>query len=81
MTRVTTLPEEPVSAASGRHEGRRPGGVPLKHERISATLAEEIAGGHLPPGAQLPAELALARRFGVSRTTVRAALAELARAG
>ncbi|HSK31842.1 MAG TPA: ADP-ribosylglycohydrolase family protein [Propionicimonas sp.] len=69
-----------MSAASGRHEGR-PGGVPLKHERISATLAEEIAAGHLPPGAQLPAELALARRFGVSRTTVRAALAELAQGG
>jgi ADP-ribosylglycohydrolase len=55
--------------------------VPLKHERISATLAEEITTGHFAPGAQLPGEVALARRFGVSRTTVRAALAELSRRG
>ena len=55
--------------------------VPLKHERISATLAGEISAGHLRPGAQLPGEVTLARRFGVSRTTVRAALAELSRGG
>jgi ADP-ribosylglycohydrolase len=68
-----------VSGASGRHEGA--GDVPLKHERISATLAEEIAAGCFTPGAQLPGEVALAGRFGVSRTTVRAALADLARGG
>ncbi len=73
------IPEEPVSAASGRHEGS--GDVPLKHERISATLADEIAAGRFTPGAQLPGEVALARRFGVSRTTVRAALADLTRGG
>ncbi|HEY3337795.1 MAG TPA: ADP-ribosylglycohydrolase family protein [Propionicimonas sp.] len=55
--------------------------VPLKHEAITATLSDEIAAGRLMPGAQLPGEVALARRFGVSRTTIRAALAELIRGG
>ena len=66
--------------ASGRHEGPS-GRVPLKHERIAATLASEIAAGRLAPGAQLPGEVALAQRFGVSRTTVRTALAELSEGG
>ncbi|MGV8910004.1 MAG: ADP-ribosylglycohydrolase family protein [Propionicimonas sp.] len=75
-----------MSAASGRHEGpshgeRQTHRVPLKHERISATLSSEIAAGGLQPGAQLASEVALARRFRVSRTTVRAALAELSVAG
>ena len=78
--RHDAIPEEAGSAASGRHEGAS-GGVPLKHERISATLAEEIAAGCFAPGAQLPGEVALARRFGVSRTTVRAALAALTQGG
>ncbi|HEY3408649.1 MAG TPA: ADP-ribosylglycohydrolase family protein [Propionicimonas sp.] len=73
------IPEEPASAANGRHEGLT--GVPLKHEAISATLAGEIAAGSFTQGAQLPGELALAQRFGVSRTTVRAALADLTRGG
>jgi len=55
--------------------------VRLKHERIARELAREIRSGHLPHGARLPGELALADRFGVSRTTVRAALAELAAGG
>lgn len=55
--------------------------VPLKHERISATLAGEIEAGRFEQGARLPGEVALAQRFGVSRTTVRAALAELTEGG
>ncbi len=55
--------------------------VPLKHERISAALAGEIEAGHFQPGARLPGEVALAQRFGVSRSTVRTALAELAEGG
>ncbi|UXX96562.1 GntR family transcriptional regulator [Streptomyces sp. AD2-2] len=55
--------------------------VRLKHQRITEVLAKEIRGGHRPAGEQLPGEHALAQRFGVSRTTVRAALAELAEAG
>src|SRR5882757_2705167 len=56
-------------------------GVRLKHQRITDVLAQEIRSGHLPTGEQLPGEHALAQRFGVSRTTVRAALAELNDAG
>lgn len=48
---------------------------------ISATLAAEIAQGHYRPGDRLPAEAALAVRFGVNRHTVRRALAALAEAG
>jgi GntR family transcriptional regulator len=55
--------------------------VRLKHQRITETLAKEIRSGHRPAGEQLPGEHALAQRFGVSRTTVRAALAELSEAG
>ncbi|MFE0462944.1 GntR family transcriptional regulator [Kitasatospora sp. NPDC058965] len=55
--------------------------VHLKHERISAVLEREIRSGTTAQGEQLPGEMALAKRFGVSRTTVRAALAELNDAG
>lgn len=58
--------------------GRR---VRLKHEQIARELTREIRSGRLPRGARLPGELSLAERFGVSRTTVRAALAQLAEAG
>lgn len=53
----------------------------LKHQRISALLEREIRSGRMTRGTRLPGELSLARRFGVSRTTVRAALAELSEAG
>ncbi len=58
--------------------GRR---IRLKHERISSELAREIRSGRLRQGTRLPGEVALAERFGVSRTTVRAALAELSEDG
>ncbi|WP_406165520.1 GntR family transcriptional regulator [Streptomyces sp. NBC_00996] len=50
-------------------------------EQITEVLAKEIRSGHRAAGEQLPGEHALAQRFGVSRTTVRAALAELNEAG
>ncbi|MER6029555.1 GntR family transcriptional regulator [Streptomyces sp. NPDC001851] len=56
-------------------------GVPLKHQRISRILAREIRDGARPAGERLPGEHALAQRFGVSRTTIRAALAELSEQG
>jgi GntR family transcriptional regulator len=55
--------------------------VTLKHQRITVELEREIRSGRVPRGARLPGELSLARRFGVSRNTVRAALAELNQAG
>ncbi|OLZ73476.1 GntR family transcriptional regulator [Streptomyces sp. IMTB 2501] len=56
-------------------------GVPLKHQRISRILAREIRAGHYPADGRLPGEHALAQRFCVSRTTIRAALAELTEEG
>ncbi|MGW7528651.1 GntR family transcriptional regulator [Streptomyces sp. NPDC054783] len=56
-------------------------GVPLKHQRISGILAREIRDGTRRAGERLPGEHTLAERFGVSRTTVRAALAELCEEG
>jgi GntR family transcriptional regulator len=44
-------------------------------------LRSEILGGALAPGSQLPSESDLIARFGVSRITVRRALAELQMAG
>jgi len=55
--------------------------------RISATTAAEtairaaIVSGELAPGERLPPERELAERFGISRLTLRAALATLAAAG
>ncbi|MFC7643882.1 GntR family transcriptional regulator [Streptosporangium lutulentum] len=55
--------------------------VHLKHRRIAVALEKEIRSGQVERGARLPGELSLARRFGVSRNTVRTALAELSEAG
>jgi GntR family transcriptional regulator len=57
------------------------GQVRRKHERVSAALEREIRSGRMASGARLPGEHTLAQRFGVSRATVRAALADLNDAG
>jgi GntR family transcriptional regulator, phosphonate transport system regulatory protein len=49
--------------------------------RIERLLAEEIGAGQLAQGDRLPTEPALMARFGVSRATVRQALASLERRG
>ncbi|MFF1816038.1 GntR family transcriptional regulator [Kribbella sp. NPDC058245] len=49
----------------------------LKHERVAAVLTREIKAGLVRRGARLPGEVELARRFAVSRNTVRAALSQL----
>jgi GntR family transcriptional regulator len=51
------------------------------HTQIEDWLAGAIAAGRLAPGDRLPAEQQLAEWFGVSRMTLRHALAELARRG
>jgi GntR family transcriptional regulator len=51
------------------------------HTQIEDWLAGAIATGRLAPGDRLPAEQQLAGWFGVSRMTLRHALAELARRG
>jgi GntR family transcriptional regulator len=50
-------------------------------QRVSHELYDDIAGGDPPAGARLPSEAALCRRFGVSRVTLRVALADLQRRG
>lgn len=54
------------------------GPSPPRWRLIRDQLASEIAAGTFAPGARLPAEAALARRFGVNRHTVRHAMAALA---
>jgi GntR family transcriptional regulator len=55
-------------------------GVPL-HRQLFLVLHDEIARGALTPGTALPTEQALCEQFGVSRITVRRALADLAEQG
>jgi GntR family transcriptional regulator len=61
----------PVSAGAG---------VPL-HRQLFLVLHDEIARGAMAPGEALPTEQALCDQFGVSRITVRRALADLAEQG
>jgi GntR family transcriptional regulator, phosphonate transport system regulatory protein len=58
---------------------RRQEGLALWRQ-IASRLREEI-GGAFPPGARLPSEAMLARRFGVNRHTLRHAMEELSRSG
>jgi GntR family transcriptional regulator len=58
----------------------RPGRVPAWAE-IEASLRQRMDSGELSPGERLPAEREMARRLGVSRMTVRQALAALAADG
>lgn len=55
---------------------KRSAGGPL-HASIFDTLRSEILAGQYLPGATLPAEQSLVKRFGVSRHTVREALRHL----
>lgn len=55
-------------------------GVPL-HRQLYLVLHDEIGRGVLAPGEALPTEQSLCDQFGVSRITVRRALADLADAG
>ncbi len=52
-----------------------------RYSGIVDELKTEIASGEYPLGAKLPTEFELCTRFGVSRSTVRQALAELESAG
>jgi len=54
----------------------RSGPVPLYHQ-LKQWLANRILSGELPPGSQLPDELDICERLGVSRGVVRQALTEL----
>src|SRR5579862_4685073 len=51
------------------------------YRRIGNEILRRMADGELPPGARLAPEVELARQFGVSRQTMRAALGALVREG
>ena len=55
-------------------------GLPL-YRQIETDVRDRIRSGDLVPGAQLPTEVELMDRFGVSRATVRQALRELVAEG
>ncbi|QNE18877.1 GntR family transcriptional regulator [Kribbella qitaiheensis] len=66
------------TSATGRsgRPGRPPGGV-SKADQLAATLREQILSGQLSPAALLPSERQMIEHYGVSRITVRAAIAAL----
>jgi GntR family transcriptional regulator len=70
---VHDMPGKSVSVAPGA-------GVPL-HRQLFLVLHDEIARGAIAPGDPLPTEQTLCEQFGVSRITVRRALADLADQG
>lgn len=51
------------------------------YRRIGNEILRRMTDGELPPGARLAPEVELARQFGVSRQTMRAALGALVREG
>lgn len=54
---------------------------PSKSRTVFLLLRDAIMSGNLAPGARLPSEMKLTEEYGVSRVTVRRALAELQRMG
>lgn len=78
MPRARPAPGAPPGAAPPVIA--RGGGVTI-HAQIEEWLAETIAAGRLAPGDRMPAEQELASWLGVSRMTLRQALANLARRG
>jgi GntR family transcriptional regulator, N-acetylglucosamine utilization regulator len=72
--------EEQAEPYTSWTAGRATRGQPL-YQHITAVLTDQINRGDLPPGTLLPPEVELARRFGVSRHTMRAGLDALVRAG
>ena len=72
-----TESENSDSEPNGRRDRR---GGPL-HRELSRTLRAEIAAGEYDIGGKFPTEMELCDRFGVSRHTVRAAMADLRQSG
>lgn len=65
------------------HKGKvsRGKALPPRHADIARDLRGAIAAGSLPVGTVLPTELELCSQYGVSRHTVRIAIADLAEGG
>jgi DNA-binding GntR family transcriptional regulator len=67
--------------SKGRVVSADSGAAPYRYQQIATSLREQIESGTLAPGAALPSEAELRRRFTASRNTVRQALAVLERDG
>jgi DNA-binding GntR family transcriptional regulator len=65
--------------AAGRLRSAFPGTAPS--QQVRADVLARVERGELAPGDELPSEPALAAAYGVGRRAVRAALADLTRAG
>jgi GntR family transcriptional regulator len=73
-------PTDLALSTSAAPEGSR-AGAPRLFEQVRDTLRAEILRGGWPPDSRLPSESALIERFGVSRITVRQAIADLQASG
>ena len=62
------------------HQPFPPKGIP-KYQRILEQLERDVRSGEYPPGARVPSEAALTKRFGASRITVGRAVRELRQRG
>lgn len=51
------------------------------YKQLRELLREQIESGHIPVGSTLPPEVSLAKTFGVSRSTIRRAILDLAEEG
>lgn len=69
---ATAEPARPADRPAGwtRSRGREPG----KYQRVADALREQISSGDLPPNSPLPSHAEMEQRYGVSRTTARAAV-------
>lgn len=75
---------ESICAAEGENQGDGPGGFPSRSRLADAVcnaIATAIRAGEIAPGTRLPSERDLMRRYAVSRTAVREAIAALASRG
>jgi GntR family transcriptional regulator, transcriptional repressor for pyruvate dehydrogenase complex len=55
--------------------------APTLSDQVTEALRRRVESGQLKPGEKLPAEVALAPEFGVSRTVVREAISRLKHEG
>jgi len=62
------------------HKIAKNGSIPL-YRQLEEILKQRIKNGELKPGVQIPTEFELCEEFGISRISVRQALAELANDG
>jgi len=70
----------PYQTDGGSSEQLTDGPVPLYYQ-IAGKIRSNIVAGDFPPGSQLPTEIKLAQRYGVSRPTIRNAKDLLAKEG